>query len=283
MTASMTGAVLLSGVASFVLVISLWTRGATELRRAWARYAAWAKSTIDALHLPLRPVDVAARHAALLAFAVAAGAYTSGTSRALLFGALAAGGPFVWASRARKTRRKLLESQLDAALQTIANNMLATQNLVDGFQAVATHLPPPISQEAELVVRDVRIGARVDEALANLSQRCQSLHVDAVVTALAIGSRTGGDLGKVLKSIAHIVRETIRVEGVMAAKTSEGKTSAAVMGMMPVLFAVTMDQVSPEWMEPVWHDPVGPILLTVAAALTLVGVALVLKISKVDP
>ena len=52
------------------------------------------------------------------------------------------------AFRGFEQRRKRLEGQLDAALQTIANNMLATQNLVDGFAAVATHLDPPVSQEA---------------------------------------------------------------------------------------------------------------------------------------
>ncbi|MCU1280055.1 MAG: Flp pilus assembly protein TadB, partial [bacterium] len=156
-------------------------------------------------------------------------------------------------------------------------------SLVDGFAAVAAHLEPPVSQEAGLVVKDIRVGARTEEALVSLTERCQSLHIDAVVTALSIGLRTGGDLGKVLKTIAGVVRETLRCEGLMASKTSEGRMSAWVMGAMPVVFTLAMHFISPQWLEPLWTDPVGHVIVVLAALLTLIGMFAVLKISRIDP
>jgi tight adherence protein B len=79
------------------------------------------------------------------------------------------------------------------------------------------------------------------------------------------------------------VRETLRCDGLMASKTSEGRMSAWVMGSMPVVFTLAMHWVSPEWLEPLWHDPVGHVIVVMAALLTLVGMFAVLKISRIDP
>jgi Flp pilus assembly protein TadB len=56
-----------------------------------------------------------------------------------------------------------------------------------------------------------------------------------------------------------------------------------VMGSMPVLFTLSMHWVSPQWLEPLWNDVVGHVIVVLAAVLTLIGMALVLRISKIDP
>jgi tight adherence protein B len=273
----------LLGVGTFVGILALWDRVAAELAAAWERYRSWAHAGLEWLLLPLTPVDLLLRHVLLVIGGWTLGVFLS--SRSFGFALAVAGliGPRIWMRRAIDKRRKRLEEQLDVALQTIANNMLATQSLVDGFAAVAAHLEAPIAEEAAMVCKDIRVGARTEEALTNLSERCQSLHVDAVVTALCIGLRTGGDLGKVLKTIAGVVRETIRCEGLMAAKTAEGRMSAWVMGSMPPLFMLAMHWISPEWLEPLWNDVVGHVIVVIAAVLTLGGMALVLRISRIDP
>jgi tight adherence protein B len=283
MTATLPAGLLLLAAGVFVAVLASWDAFARALRRGWSSYRRWANDGLRTLHLPLTARDFVVRHLLVIGAGFAVGLELGSPVRGLLVALIAAGAPFVWMHQMIVKRRKTLESQLDAALQTIANNMLATQNVVDGFAAVAMHLVPPVSQEAERVVKDVRVGARIDEALAGLGERCQSRHVDAVVTALTIGLRTGGDLGKVLKKIAFVVRETIRCEEMMAAKTSEGKTSATIVGVMPIVLAVIMQSLMPEWMEPLWRTLLGQVLIAVAVVLDLVGVALVLKISKIDP
>jgi tight adherence protein B len=273
----------LLGVGTFVGILASWDRVAAEIAAAWARYRDWAQDGLDWLLLPLTPVDLLLRHILLVVGGWTLGVFLSSRSFGVALAVAGLVGPRIWMRRAIDKRRKRLEEQLDVALQTIANNMLATQSLVDGFAAVAAHLEAPVAEEAAMVCKDIRVGARTEEALTNLSERCQSLHVDAVVTALCIGLRTGGDLGKVLKIIAGVVRETLRCEGLMAAKTAEGRMSAWVMGSMPVLFTLSMHWVSPEWLEPLWNDVVGHVIVVVAAVLTLAGMTLVLRISRIDP
>jgi tight adherence protein B len=273
----------LFGLGTFVGILASWDRVTAELAAAWQRYRDWAQAGLDWLLLPMAPVDLLLRHILLVVGGWTLGVFLSSRSFGVALAVAGLVGPRIWMRHAIDKRRKRLEEQLDVALQTIANNMLATQSLVDGFAAVAAHLEAPVAEEAAMVCKDIRVGARTEEALTNLSQRCQSLHVDAVVTALCIGLRTGGDLGKVLKTIAGVVRETLRCEGLMAAKTAEGRMSAWVMGSMPVLFTLSMHWVSPEWLEPLWNDVVGHVIVVAAAVLTLAGMTLVLRISRIDP
>ncbi|HEY1587563.1 MAG TPA: type II secretion system F family protein, partial [Polyangia bacterium] len=273
----------LLGLGTFVGILASWDRVTAELAAAWQRYRDWAQAGLDWLLLPMTPVDLLLRHILLVVGGWTLGVFLSSRSFGVALAVAGLVGPRIWMRHAIDKRRKRLEEQLDVALQTIANNMLATQSLVDGFAAVAAHLEAPVAEEAAMVCKDIRVGARTEEALTNLSERCQSLHVDAVVTALCIGLRTGGDLGKVLKTIAGVVRETLRCEGLMAAKTAEGRMSAWVMGSMPVLFTLSMHWVSPEWLEPLWNDVVGHVIVVLASVLTLVGMTLVLRISRIDP
>jgi len=68
----------------------------------------------------------------------------------------------------------------------------------------------------------------------------------------------------------------------MAAKTSEGKTSAWVLGLMPIVFTLIVHHFNPDWLEPLWRDPLGNVLVGLAALFTLGGVAAVLRISRLD-
>jgi tight adherence protein B len=122
----------------------------------------------------------------------------------------------------------------------------------------------------------------MDEALRDLAQRCQSRNVDAIVTALTVGRQTGGELPKVLETTAGVLRETMRVEGVMEAKTSEGKAQVVVMGMLPFLFGGALQVIDPEWMRPLFKDPIGWGILFLACLLEFFGVMMVRKLSTID-
>ena len=121
-----------------------------------------------------------------------------------------------------------------------------------------------------------------DRALRQWAERMKSRAVDAIVTALTVGRLTGGDLPKVLNQTALVLRETMRIDGVLKTKTSEGKTQALVIALVPPGFGVVMSFLNPEWMRPLFHDPIGWALLVLAAALEGVAMFMVKKISEVD-
>jgi tight adherence protein B len=281
-------AMLIVGIAAGALsVLALVLQGFTPLtqlaRDKWRAYQKWANEHLRALWSPLRARDFALRHAAAILIGLGAGglllgSWLYGIVLAAFFGWL----PVVWIERERAKRKKALNEQLDATLQSMANTILVTQNLEDAFATIAQHFDPPISQEADVLVKQVRLGTPMDEALRQLADRCQSRNVDAIVTALTVGRQTGGELPKVLETTASVLRETMRVEGVMESKTSEGKAQVVVMGMLPFIFGGALQVIDPEWMRPLFQDPIGWGILLLACMLEFVGLAMVRKLTRID-
>jgi tight adherence protein B len=191
-------------------------------------------------------------------------------------------GPFIWLKRAIRARRKALEGQLDSILQSLANNILVTQNLEDAFMTVAEQYAPPASQEADILVKQVRLGSPMDDALADFGLRAQSRYVDAIVMALTIGRKTGAELPKTLEKTAKVIRETLRVEGMMDSKTAEGKAQIFMLAAAPVVFAYMADRFNPGWLDPMFHDPIGWALLGLACLLEAIALGLALKFTRLE-
>ena len=282
-TAMLFLAVVAGTMAVLVGVLQGWTPFWTLWRDKWRAYEKWANDELRSLYSPLRAKDFALRHvgvvlAGLLTGGVILGSWVYGVILAAFFGYL----PVLWMEREKSKRKKALNDQLDATLQSMANTILVTQNLEDAFATIAQHFDPPISQEADIVVKQVRLGTPMDEALRDFAGRCHSRNVDAIVTALTVGRQTGGELPKVLETTAGVLRETMRVEGVMDSKTSEGKAQVIVMGMLPFVFGGALQIIDPEWMQPLFKDPIGWAIILFACFLEAVGIALVRKFTRID-
>ena len=272
-----------AALAAFVAVLYGFGPVTKGARDKWREYQAWADTNLRALYSPMRARDFLLRHIGVIVIGLLVGGVAMGSwSYGCMLAVFCAYLPVLWMQRERRQRKKALEEQLDSTLQSLANTILVTQNLEDAFATIAQHFDPPISQEADILVKQVRLGTPMDEALRDLAARCQSRNVDAVVTALTVGRQTGGELPKVLETTAEVLRETMRVEGVMEAKTSEGKAQVVVMGMLPFLFGGALQVIDPEWMRPVFHDPIGWAILVIACLLEFFGVMMVRKLSTID-
>jgi tight adherence protein B len=270
-------------LAAFLAVVYGWGPFGVFLKQKWKAYETWANRNLRALYSPMRARDFALRHAGLMLIGllgggIVLGSWFYGIILAAFFGYVRV----MLLERERVQRKKALEEQLDSTLQSMANTILVTQNLEDAFATIAQHFDPPISQEADILVKQVRLGTPMDEALRDLANRCQSRNVDAIVTALTVGRQTGGELPKVLETTAGVLRETMRVEGVMEAKTSEGKAQVVVMGMLPFVFGGALQLIDPEWMQPLFADPIGWGVLTFACLLEFVGLMMVRKLTTID-
>jgi tight adherence protein B len=275
-------AIVAGALAAFVTAQQLFTPTVQLVRDQWRAYEKWANAQLRALYSPLRARKLALWHVAAVGAGLAFGGLLGSWLYGIVLAAFAAYLPVFWLERARGQRRKALNAQLDATLQSMANTILVTQNLEDAFATIAQHFDPPIAQEADVLVKQVRLGTPMEEALRDFGERCQSRNVDAIVTALTVGRQTGGELPKVLETTASVLRETTRVEGVMESKTSEGKAQVVVMGMLPFIFGGALQVIDPEWMQPLFKDPIGWVIILIACLLEFFGLMLVRKLTRID-
>jgi tight adherence protein B len=140
--------------------------------------------------------------------------------------------PVILRRQARK-RCERIEQQLDGWMVLLANMLKATGALGEALTATVRLSTPPISQEVELVAKEIELGSSLDVALRNMAERIGSSIVSTAVTGLLVARQTGGDLPKLLETSAAALRELARLEGVVRSKTAQAKLQLLVMGLFP--------------------------------------------------
>ena len=190
--------------------------------------------------------------------------------------------PPLFLLRRKKLRREKLAAQLDNTLISLADALTTVPNLGEALRSISGHLRPPMSGEIRALLAEVQLGRSLDEALERMARRLRLPGLEAVVSALTLGRRTGGDMATMLKRIAAGIREVSRLEGVIRTKTAEGRNQAWVMGLVPPLFVLLMNKMDPAWLDPIWNDPIGWIVLGTASVLELLAIALLRRIVSID-
>ena len=184
--------------------------------------------------------------------------------------------------RAEKKRREKFEDDLDGFLVSLADSLTAVPNLSEALASLYPNLVQPIRREVGVVLAEIRLGRAVDDALTGMAARIRSTGLDAAIGALILSRKVGGDIPKTLRRIAETLREMAHLEGVVKTKTAEGRTQAWVIGLMPPSLVLYFEKVNPEWLAPMWNDPIGWALLGAAAATEIAALVLIRKIMAVD-
>lgn len=222
------------------------------------------------------------RHALFVGLGVVLGFAVLPGPGPFFFGLLGLWYPFTRLKNQVKERRAKIEDQLERALLTIATTLRATPNFVDAVATTVKHLEKPIAEEFDLLLRENKVGLTLEDALRSLGKRVESRYLDMAVTAITIGRATGGDLPAILDRVSGVIRETQRLEGLVDAKTAEGRAQAWVLGMMPWIVGAVLFWLDPRWIMPLFKDPIGWFILVLIAVLEILGIYGIRKATAVE-
>ncbi len=196
-----------------------------------------------------------------------------------LFGYLAAG---FWLNRRISSRRRKLESQVVEMLQMIASGLRAGFGLLQALETSAEQLPDPLSVELRRTLRDIAIGASVEQALTALNERVGSSDFDIVITAMLIQRSVGGNLAEILDNVAHTMRERERIRGEIRTLTSQQRMTGFVIGGIPIGLLLIFMVISPEFTGRLFTDPTGRMMLGAAATMEVFGFLVIRKIVNIE-
>ncbi len=204
--------------------------------------------------------------------AYAAMVLTRNTPVAVAAAAAGAWTPRLYMKRRQAARVKAIDAQLVDMLQLSANSLRAGWSFLQALEHVAAELPPPLSEEIQQVLEEVSLGATAEAALEALQQRVPSYDLELIVTAVLIQRRVGGNLAEMLDTIAHTIRERVRLVGELRTLTAEARLSTWILALMPVALLAILLAMNPRYVNPLFSDARGQTILMAAAALELVGV-----------
>jgi tight adherence protein B len=131
---------------------------------------------------------------------------------------------------------------------------------------VAREMPDPIGSEFGIVVDEITYGADLETALRNLYFRIGQDDLPLFVTAVAIQSSTGGNLGEILENLSSVIRDRFKMRRKIRALAAEGRASALILSSLPIVMFLIIQLVAPDFYATVWDIPLTKQALAVAAA-----------------
>lgn len=213
-------------------------------------------------------------------FALLLLAFGARASACVAFSCLAPGFP-AWARHRQGTWRATIEAQLVDSLQGLAAALRAGFSLPHAMEHLGNETHLPLRREWAVVLREMKFGLSVDEALEGLARRSGSRDVDLMVTSVAVARQLGGNLAEVLDTIASTTRERMRIEGKIRAATAQGRMQAWIIAVIPLLLGVAMAWMRPDLILPMARHPIGWILCGVVLCLELLGLLLIRRIVQI--
>jgi len=150
------------------------------------------------------------------------------------------------------------------------------------MQVVRSQMHPPITEEFGRVVDEVQYGIPIETALDNMVTRTGSYDLELIVAAVQTQLSVGGNLAEIFDSIGEMIRERVRLLGELGAATAEGRMSAGILIAMPIGMGLIVNMMNPGYLTPLFHDPLGLILLGVGGGLMVVGAIIIRSLINVD-
>ena len=136
-------------------------------------------------------------------------------------------------------------------------------------------------EEMGRVVREVNLGLGMDEALSNLVRRIKSDDLDLMVTAIGIQQQVGGNLAEILDTIAFTIRERVRIKGEINTLTAQGRVSGYLVAFLPIGLGAVLNIIHPAFMQPLFPQTIGRILIGVGVVMMTIGFLAIRKITDI--
>lgn len=189
--------------------------------------------------------------------------------------------PLLYVRHKRSRRLTRIEQQLPEALDLMSRALRSGHAFSSGLQMIGDEMAEPIAGEFRIVHDEVNFGVSMQQALTNLSERVPITDLRYFVVAVLIQRDSGGNLTEVLGNLSRLIRERLKLFSKIRVLSSEGRLSAWILGLMPFALGAAMSLLNPDFMAPLWHDPIGIAIIKYMLIMMVIGVLVLRKIIRI--
>ena len=272
----------MSGVAAPVALMATATLATLALRpvRAASRRRGRARlAGPDAVHprFAVAPGSLAIGGSGLVTAWVVAGPTTTA---ALTLTAAAI--PLAERLRRQATARHERDRQMPGALDGLATALRSGASLTQALRDVGDSLDPPLGPEVTAVARAAERGRPLHEVLDEWSSAHDDAGTRLAATALVLATLVGSAPARAVDGVAATLRERLDLAAERRALAVQARTSALVLSVAPVGFAVLLVVGDTAAAGFLLGTPAGWACLGVGLALDVAGAWWMTRLSRSD-
>jgi tight adherence protein B len=142
-------------------------------------------------------------------------------------------------------------------------------------------LADPLGQEFRTLFNEQNLGAPIDLALRNFTERVPLLDARFFTSSVLLQKQTGGNLSEILTRLAWVIRERFRLKGQVKAASAHGRLTATILTLLPVCTMLGLLVVAPGYLQGMAEDSDGKWMIGGAVAAQILGNFFIKKIINI--
>ncbi|WP_349773182.1 type II secretion system F family protein [Lacrimispora xylanisolvens] len=146
------------------------------------------------------------------------------------------------------------------------------------MENVSGDLADPIGGELNTIVRELKLGAELEQSFLIVADRMKSDDLKLLTTAVIIQQRVGGNLAEILDIISQTIRDRLTIKRTIKTLTAQGRITGQVIGALPVLLLLALSFANPQYISPLFSSLPGRFLLILGGGMEILGFLIINKI-----
>ncbi len=185
-------------------------------------------------------------------------------------------------ARCRNKRLNAFLDELPNAVDVVVRGTKAGLPLGECITIVANEAREPVKSEFRRIVETQTMGVSLADAVAKLPDRVPVPEANFFAIVIAIQQQAGGSLSEALGNLSKVLRGRKTMKGKIRAMSAEAKSSAAIIGSLPVLVTAAIYMLSPDYIMLLFTETAGNVILISGALWMIIGVMVMRKMINFD-
>lgn len=168
------------------------------------------------------------------------------------------------------------------AVDVIVRGVKAGLPLVDCFRIIANEGEEPVRSEFRQIMETQAIGMALADAVGMLYEHLPVPEANFFGIVISVQQRSGGNLSEILGNLSKVLRDRKKMKAKVQAVSMEAKSSAAIIGSLPVFVMVIVYVMTPEYITLLWTTEMGKMMMMVSGVWMSIGVLVMRKMINFD-
>ncbi len=189
----------------------------------------------------------------------------------LFAGMLGMAFPIFVMSLQRGKRMRDMQDQMPHVLDMLARASRAGKTSEQAIELAGQELEGRLAREFRMCSQQLGMGRSFNAVMGTLAVRVRTVEMRILTTTLIVQRQTGGNLSETLERMAGVIRDRLNGYRQMRASTGAGRASTMVIATISPLAYLFMFVFQREYLETLFNDPLGQMLLGLALILEIIG------------
>lgn len=187
---------------------------------------------------------------------------------------------FVLPYRRLRRKKALVISQIPLFIDQVLRSLSTGRSLESAICLAADEAKPPFKHMLDRIMRETDLGADMADSFGQTAELHGLKELSLIALAMRISNSFGSSPNEMLERVVQMIRQQELARRELAAMTGETRISAWVLGLTPILLAVYMMLVNPNYINLMLQEDSGKTILMVAFGLQGVGALLLWRMLK---